>query len=68
MSPEQDFRVDKFVNQTDPYYEAEMARRSAAMAKDELKNIIMKQRIELGKNTRLYKAMRSTKMRPSQSI
>ena len=47
--------------------EAEMAMRSAMMAREELKNIIMKQRIELGKNTRLYKAIKQTKTRLSKS-
>ena len=54
--------------QNDPYLQAEMERRSALLAKDELKNIIMKQRIDLGKNTRLYKAMKSTNVRTSHSI
>lgn len=68
MSPEQDLRVDRMGRQNDPYLQAEMERRSALLAKDELKNIIMKQRIDLGKNTRLYKAMKSTNVRTSHSI
>jgi len=68
MAPEQDLRVDKIQRQNDPFMQAEIERRSALIAKDELKSIIFKQRIELGKNTRLYKAMKSSNMRASQSI
>ena len=37
---------------------AAMERESTKMAKEELKKVIMKQRITLEKNTRLYKEMK----------
>ena len=60
MSPDVDFKVDKIDRRDDPFLMAEMERRSTQLARDELKNIIAKQRITLEKNTRLYKAMRQS--------
>ena len=58
-------RVDRFDRQEDPWVVAEMERRTASLAKDELRDIIFKQRMQVGKNTRLYKAMKSSKVSSS---
>jgi len=58
MSPDLDFKVDRMDKKDDPWLQAEIERRSTQIARDELKNIIAKQRITLEKNTRLYKAMK----------
>ena len=61
MSPDLDFKVDRR-DKKDEYLamqQAAMEREETKMAREELKKVIMKQRITLEKNTRLYKEMKS---------
>lgn len=58
MSPDLDYKVERRDQKDNPKELAAIEVSSTRFAKEELKHIIMKQRITLEKNTRLYKEMR----------
>jgi len=61
MQPDFDFKLDRRDKNEDdilPMSFAPIERESTKQARDELKKVIMKQRITIEKNTRLYKEMR----------
>ena len=59
LSPDMDYNVDgRNKNDDLPMTLAEIERKSTKIGREELKKVIMKQRITLEKNTRLYKEMR----------
>ena len=68
MSPDLDFKVDnKDRMESDlPMSLAQFERKSTKIAREELKKVILKQRITLEKNTKLYKEMRQKLRMDSQ--
>ena len=59
MSPDLDFKVDRRDKKEEnvPLSVNQIEKKSTKIARDELKKVIMKQRLTLEKNTRLYKAI-----------
>lgn len=71
MSPDLDFKVDKRDRHEELPDNLKKERADAKVAREELKKVIMKQRITLEKNTRLYREMKqrlSLQRQPIQSI
>ena len=58
MSPDLDFKVDRRDKHEELPDNLRKEKADAKVAREELKKVIMKQRITLEKNTRLYKEMR----------
>ena len=71
MSPDLDFKVDRRDKQEELPENLKKEKADAKVAREELKKVIMKQRITLEKNTRLYKEMKqrlSLQRQPIHSI